>query len=238
MQNKIFQVVSARDKSQKEIELHMTDTCPLCGMGIDMSRSVICVYHDEAEEKMDFFVYCTHICPSCHRIFISKHHLYKNPMSLLGFSGDFYDNEQFLFPCAHSFVEIPPRIVSDFPHFVNVYKEAQCAKAYGLKNIYGMALRKATECLVKEYATKQNPNDKDTIAEKKLGGCIKQYINSEEIRALADASRLIGNNESHWKNTNTNDDICLLENCIIALMQYINQEAIVQGARNYIDSHP
>ena len=95
-----------------------------------------------------------------------------------------------------------------------------------------MSLRKAVECLIKDYAVSKYPDDYETIAKKDLCACIDLYLENNDLKTLAHACRILGNNETHWINKNTDEDLQALEGFIPALIAFIEFEikALAAGA--------
>ncbi len=96
-----------------------------------------------------------------------------------------------------------------------------------------MALRKALECLVKDFALFNNPDKEDEIAKKSLANCIKDYIESSKINTFCTSCRLIGNNETHWRNENTAEDVVFMEKVLNVILHFIEQEVIVSDAEAF-----
>lgn len=96
-----------------------------------------------------------------------------------------------------------------------------------------MALRKALECLVKDFALFNNPDKEDVIAKKSLANCIKDYIESSKINTFCTSCRLIGNNETHWRNENTAEDVVFMEKVLNVILHFIEQEVIVSDAEAF-----
>lgn len=218
-------------KESIDVELFFNDECPLCHKGIDMSQSSTYCYHDYCNEPhRHFYVICVHVCPSCHRSFITRHEIYDQCRNNL------YDANQTVYPFDFETPNEIAYIRNISPDFIEITREAIVAKENELNKIYGMALRKSVECLVKDYALYTHPNDEQKITECGLGRCINDYINDSGIQSIAHSCRLIGNNETHWKNKNTKDDIHLMEKFINALVNYIIMNQTILEAQTYMNN--
>ena len=66
-----------------------------------------------------------------------------------------------------------------------------------------------------------------------LGMINKESYYNEKIKTLAKTCRLIGNNETHWRNKNEPGDIEMMERMLINLMKYIEMELAVDAAATY-----
>ena len=85
------------------------------------------------------------------------------------------------------------------PGFIKIYQQAAKAEAAGLDEIAGPGYRKALEFLVKDYLLSVvEEGEHDKIKRIMLGSCIKDHINDDEIRAAADAAKVVGNSETHY----------------------------------------
>ncbi len=214
-------------------ELTFDDVCPLCGVAIDMGKETTEMFHDIVEDdQRECNVVCVHLCPHCHKLFVSLHNMYDGNVAQY-----YRDISHQVFPYSQSDLIVSEELKQVSPKFEDLYLQAYKAKTYGLKDIYGMALRKAFEWLVKDYALYLFPEAEDLIAAKKLAGCIDAYIDNPRIKHLATSCRLIGNNETHWKNSNSPEDLELLEKVLDAVIYYIQTEIVVAKAIDYNGSH-
>ena len=105
-----------------------------------------------------------------------------------------------------------------------------------MDHIAGIGYRKALEFLVKDYAIKSNPDDEQDISTSPLGSCIKNYIDNEKIRSLAQKSAWIGNDEAHYIRKHEDRDVNDLKKFIKAIVYYISMELTVADADS-IESH-
>ena len=230
MQNVECNAIGVHQNSQENAELSIPlqfqDVCPLCGIGVNMAQSLVYTYHDAQDKSLCFHVFCLHLCPTCHKLFVTRHEIYSTPLY------GFYDKEQISFPPAPLTNAVSTLIKSSYPLFSDIYAEALAAKYCGLYHIYGMSLRKAVECLIKDYAVFKHPDDYETIAKKDLCACIDLYLQNNDLKTLAHACRILGNNETHWINKNTDEDLQALEGFIPALIAFIEFEikALAAGA--------
>lgn len=210
------------------------DVCPVCNYGIDMSKGAFHNFHDVSEEEQkNCKVACIHLCPHCHSLFITEHKM-KFVRNEDTYIPDYYVEESHsVYPITAYELNVSDEIQRVSQSFKNIYNQALLAKQYGLGDIYGMALRKALECLVKDFALFNNPDKEDEIAKKSLANCIKDYIESSKINTLCTSCRLIGNNETHWHNENTAEDVVFMEKVLNAILHFIEQEVIVSDAEAF-----
>ncbi len=213
-------------------EIFFDDECPMCGYGIDMKRSVDSKSHDIKEKNQaECRVACVHYCPHCHKLFMTEH------MMCLQ-SNDYYrEKSHAVYPYSSPDIDIPEEISKVSAEFGHLYKQAYMAKNCGMQDLFGMALRKAFEYLIKDYALFLNPDKEDEIAKKLLVNCINDYVENDKIKSLCTSCRLIGNNETHWRNENSAEDVEFMEKVLLAVIRFIDQEMVVIEAQNYNKTH-
>ena len=231
-QRTIKKVVSLNAKSQNtdtlELELAFQDVCPLCNYGVDMSYSNRHFHDRNIENPYQFKVISIHNCPHCHQAFVTEHKMVDS-----GMLSGYYDFEQKVYPFFINSAYISDDIKNLSSRFVDVYQQTLVAKANNLLELYGMGLRKAFECLIKDYAFYKHPEQEVEIEQKKLAACVDTFVDNEKIKTLAKTCRLIGNNETHWRNKNEPGDIEMMERMLINLMKYIEMELAVDAAATY-----
>lgn len=111
------------------------------------------------------------------------------------------------------------------PRFYEVYNQCYVAKQNGLSELYGMGLRKALEMLVTDYAIKRNPSEESKIVNMSLHNRIENYFNDSDAKTSLLACKYLGNNETHYSNNNSEEDIVLLEDLVEDIIYYINRES-------------
>lgn len=164
------------------------DTCPSCGKGISpiIKDSVIIPSHNVLN------LYVALQCPVCNAVFFAGYYLEDYPI------GKLYPS--FVYPSSEAKMPFPDEINSISPSFVRIYNEAYLAEQAGAKEITGPGYRMALEFLVKDYAVKFNPNDKDKIENMLLGQCIEKYAPAAD-KTIIGKTAWIGNDATHycWK---------------------------------------
>lgn len=119
-------------------------------------------------------------------------------------------------------VVLPENIEKVSSQFVTIYTQATKAETEKLDQIAGVGYRKATEFLIKDYAIRNNPSDKDKIEEMFLGKVINEYLsNFPKLQNLAKASTWIGNDETHYVRRHEDKDIKDMKSFILAAAQFI-----------------
>lgn len=216
---------------QLSFELIFDDQCPICKFSIDMGTESWLKFHDISyDNQKECNVACIHYCPHCHNLFLTEHKMYISDTC-------YQERSRMTYPIIVSESIVSDEIKKVSRDFVNIYNQALLSKQYGLFDVYGMALRKAFECLVKDFALYNNPDKEGEIAKKSLSNCIKYYIQNSKINTLCTSCRLIGNNETHWKNSNSEEDVVFMEKVLKAVMHFIEQEIVVSDAKKYNATH-
>lgn len=106
--------------------------------------------------------------------------------------------------------------------FCDIYRQSLKAECHGLSQIAGPGYRKALEFLIKDYAIRENPNDKDMIESMLLGNVIKSYIKGK-VQAIAEKASWLGNDETHYKRKweeKDIEDLKLAIKCTVSFIQY------------------
>ena len=114
-------------------------------------------------------------------------------------------------------------IVQISERFCSVFNEALRAHSLSLYEICGPSYRKALEILIKDYCIFLHPERKETIVKDDLGKCVKESIDSQTVRDIAERAVWLGNDESHyekrWTSKNVDDLFKLIEFLRNAIIQ-------------------
>ena len=121
---------------------------------------------------------------------------------------------------------VPLEITQISPSFFGLYKQALAAEHHGLTDVFGMALRKALEFLIKDYAISKHPSDDATIKASMLGQVIKQYVADPNIRACAERAVWLGNDETHYERRWIGHDVTDLNTLIQLTLNWIANEQL------------
>lgn len=200
-----------------EFEINVEDECPICHYGIDMSQDLYRNYHDIHSDDLEFNIFTIHCCQHCHNGFVVRHH-----MRVV--DGVIVEESQMLFPSEIKELFNDIEISSISPRFCDIYNQCHIAKNNNLTYLYGMGYRKAIEYLVKDYAIKENPGEQAVIENKTLHNCIVDYFKNSEAKDALLACKWIGNDETHYVNNNTIEELFLCEQLIEDVLHYIRRE--------------
>jgi hypothetical protein len=118
--------------------------------------------------------------------------------------------------------------VQKSPLFQEIYNQALQAESLKLNHIAGMGYRKALEFLIKDYLINFKEEDAEVIKGKLLGRCIKNHIENENIRELAERAAWLGNDETHYYRTWIGKDINDLKQLIDLVIHWISMEILTK----------
>lgn len=99
-----------------------------------------------------------------------------------------------------------------------------------------MGFRKAIEYLVKDYAIKKRPEDSEQIKKISLHKCIEKYFEDADTEMALLGAKHLGNNEVHYTNNNSTEDLILLEQLIDDILYYIKRELRLAKAKEISES--
>lgn len=191
--------------------------CPLCGSAI--------IPNIITSKEIDFNGYKTQnkrqriaifSCPACGRIFTV---LYENPT--IGTNGLMPSSEVVSYksispllscdtvysPFSPKIKEAPPEFnISDSPDafskFKEAYKDIQLVKAYDIKGVIGMAIRRCIDYLVHDYIEYKGLDavniSEDEFRNLNLSSLIERVINDEQTQEFAKKITWLANDFTHY----------------------------------------
>lgn len=174
----------------KHLNLPPFGKCPMCHTATDPTGIHARSFERDLSGVRKQYLYVLAQCtsPLCHEIFLALYERQGAEYQLLD-----------SMPKAPPPAPFPESIAKISPSFLTIYNQAIAAEIACLDQIYGMALRKAVEFLIKDYAKISNPEvDGSKIEGIYLGPCIEKYISSETIKECAKRMTWIGNDETHY----------------------------------------
>lgn len=184
--------------------------CPHCKTQI--YPKLICI---DGDELMGYSLFCR--CPNCNQHFICKCDKITNK-ELIFVLSDVKPN-----------AKLDKRVFSSdiqggSESFCEIYNQAYAAHQLNLTQICGVGYRKALEYLIKDYIITERPDKKETILRKTLGNCIREDIDSENIKNVAERATWLGNDETHYIRKWEDKDITDLVNTIDLTLHWIEAE--------------
>lgn len=227
---RIEEILDAYDLS---IRVNSEDECPNCHYGIDLSQDFSRVYHDlHSDEQNDFNIFSIHICPHCHRGFVIEHNMTIKPNKSENDKIVIIEKSQTIYPHSTPNLDIDEQIRKISPKFYDIYRQCLIAKNEGLSDLYGMGFRKALEQLITDFAINKHFAEKDKILAMSLHNRIESYFHDSETKTALMACKWLGNNETHYENCNTKEDIVLFEELIEDTLYYIHRELRKEKAQS------
>ena len=213
-----------------ELEVNFFNTCPYCYYGIELKHHNPTNYHDKCSDNQEQFnVISLHNCPHCHKYFIIEHHMITNKNSIK-------EKSQSIYPTTAPDLKINEDIKQISPEFYDIYNQCLIAKNIGLNQLYGMGFRKALEKLITDFIITENPNDRNNILKMTLHNRIKTYFKESDIETASLACKWLGNNETHYKNCNDEQDLQLLEDLIEDTLYHIYRKIRHKKAEHINDT--
>jgi hypothetical protein len=105
--------------------------------------------------------------------------------------------------------------------FVEIYNQAQQAELSGLDLICGAGYRKAFEYLIKDYVSKDKPDDAEKIKDMSVSSVIEKYITCSDLKEMAKRAIWLGNDETHivrkWEEKDLDDLKKLIDITVITI---------------------
>ena len=177
------------------------DECPIC------HTSVIPKHLTSAFTTSKNIIQATYQCSNqkCQRLFFATYHRDNN-------TG--YYSHTSVEPIVAKKEVFSEEIFSPSTSFVTIYNQALAAESMNLHEVVGIALRKAIEFLVKDYAIAKNPAASDDIKREQLGKCIESYIDDSKIEKCFKRATWLGNDETHYSRLWADKDINDLKSLI------------------------
>lgn len=221
-----------------DIPIPMPTECPCCNktMASDLTP-IIAVNNllpsdsmedDERNFKVGSECNTTSIyrCTSCNSLFSiwSKHKAEMNENQEIEWSCEI----QNMYPFDTHVTCFSDEISELSPEFISIYNQSELSEAQNLDKICGMGYRRALEFLVDAYIKhKENAN---TISERNLQQKIKNHIDNDAVRILAEKATWLGNDAVHTENKHPDRTITDMKNFIMQICKWIDFELSVEDA--------
>lgn len=196
--------------------------CPICKAKIS---PIYIASSLDTETTGSVFNYCR----SCNNTFLTKYQIQKE---VDGFGRSHFLMHSVLYSEPNRFDKqvFDNKIIELSPQFDKIYNQALAAETSQLNEIAGLGYRKALEFLVKDFAIRQHPRDKDNIKSMLLSQCINSYIDNDHIKTLATRSAWIGNDEAHYIRKQEDRDVQDMKSFIQAIVYFIGMILITEDA--------
>jgi hypothetical protein len=116
--------------------------------------------------------------------------------------------------------------------FIKTYLQSLEAENNGLDEIAGIGYRKAIEYLVKDWAIKNKPEEKDKIEKLWLGQVITNYYEGD-LKDILERATWLGNDQAHYNKFFEEYDISILKELIELIMVELDRQ---HKMKHYIDT--
>jgi hypothetical protein len=199
--------------------------CPLCHTSISLdgpyTENVNLVNLNSEYKDRDYDnVQLIFRCSACFRLFISNYCQRHAAGELFWYSGSY--------PKKPKKVVIDKVIESEFPNFVEIYRQANIAEFAELEQIAGCGYRKSLEFLIKDYCISFLKKDPDHIRDSMLSQCIRDDIDESNIKDCALRATWLGNDEAHYHRKWETKDVEDLKKLIELTMSWIKSHILTE----------
>ncbi|RKF04043.1 uncharacterized protein DUF4145 [Tenacibaculum lutimaris] len=133
-----------------------------------------------------------------------------------------------------------PRVFSEniqelSSNFVEIYNQALTSENYNLAHISGIGYRKSLEFLIKDYLIKKHPDKTENIKSKFLGKCIKDDVDNQNLKDIAERAAWLGNDETHYVRKWESKDINDLKKLIDVSIHWIEMELLTEQYKSEME---
>ena len=207
--------------------LGVPDNCPVCHTGM-IPRTVVGILKGSAAER-DTYLRVIFQCTrqDCLAVFIGYYDF------------DHVGQQAYLLkrvaPGTPRKANIPETVSQLSPTFVEIFNQALAAEAENLDQVVGIALRKAFEFLIKDFAINQHPTKADAIKAAQLATCINNYCADPQLQSTASRAAWLGNDETHYTRVWVNSDINDLKRLIKLSVNWIENVLLTQQYEQEMD---
>ncbi len=129
----------------------------------------------------------------------------------------------------------PKVIVELNSRFIKIYEQSLIAEFKGLDEIAGMGFRKAIEFLVKDWAIKEKPEDRDKIISFTLNEVVNSYF-KDELKAILLRATWLGNDQSHYQKLFEEYDVSDLKELIGLIISDLDKQERTKHWINSVES--
>lgn len=211
-----------------KISVNEPEKCPCCKHSLKPS-----VLHKEliANNNSELSLYVMYLCTHCYTPFICKFtNLMKSPNTSSRYAY-FSDTLALIEPNTFSKANFDKCINELSPDFVNIYNQALHAEYLQLDQISGIGYRKALEFLIKDFLIKHEEKDDTKVKSTALGNCINTMIDNPQLKTVASRATWLGNDQTHYEQKYTNNDINDLKRLIELSVHWISMIYLTDEAK-------
>lgn len=210
------------------------EECPNCKKALAPQNLYGIIHLKNDKETLSVADFCN----GCHSSIVSEYEISKKIRRTNSNGTVEYDDKEYKMeslnhsaPVNFKEREFDDKLKKLSPQFVKVYNQALKAEDFSLDEISGLGYRKALEFLIKDFAIYNNPEKEEQIKSTWMMKCLKEYIDNEKIKTLAEKSEWIGNDEAHYVKIQDDRDINDMKSFIDALVYFVSMSLIVDDAQ-------
>lgn len=220
--------ILAPQKSESCFLIDVPNRCPHCY--VINAPKVLCAVSTIEVDKVGLTIQCS----NCGDLYYATYSVIPDSTGLMDPSDLDADNLKFKasYP-AISDTSLPAEMNDLYPDFYEIYAQAEAAERASLTQLVGMGYRKALETIVKAYDLKKFPEASAAIKKEKLYASI-QRIDYKILKDLANASRIIGNDEVHTQKIASDYDAADMKRFIISFCHLILAEHVANEAHQVL----
>ena len=225
--------IRKNDSATVTVGYETIEECPNCKKAL-VPQNLYGIVHARCEKE---FLSVADYCNGCHSLIVSEYEISKkvrrtNQNGELEYEDKLYKMVKINHSAPVNFKEreFDDKLKEVSPQFVKIYNQAMKAEEYSLDEIAGLGYRKSLEFLIKDFAIYNNPDKAEEIKSTWMMKCLKDYIDNDKIKTLAEKSEWIGNDEAHYVKIQNDRDINDMKKFIDALVYFISMSLIVDDA--------
>lgn len=223
------------DNAGVTVNYETIEECPNCKKALAPQNLYGIVHTRDDKEFLSVADYCN----GCHSLIVSEYEISKKVRRTNQNGEPEYEDKLYKMvkinhsaPVSFKEREFDDKLKKVSSQFVKIYNQALKAEEYSLDEIAGLGYRKALEFLIKDFAIYNNPDKAEEIKLTWMMKCLKDYIDNDKIKTLAEKSEWIGNDEAHYIKIQDDRDITDMKNFIDALVYFISMSLIVDDAES------
>ncbi|MCK4921618.1 MAG: DUF4145 domain-containing protein [Bacteroidales bacterium] len=209
-----------------DYEILFPNICPHCHITINPAFAWKRFSNDtDGTENLFIAFICTNI--DCQKLFLAHYRLKENEFLFSRYLNGLPKGPDWPIPIQELYdgsVE-PTEDDKEPPNskFIKTYLQSLEAENFGLDELAGMGYRKAIEYLVKDWAIKNNPEDREAIVTLPLAQVIAKYY-SGDLKDMLDRATWLGNDQTHYIKIFEQFDTDILKELIAVIMVELDNE--------------
>lgn len=192
-------------------DLKYPPCCPYCSKVTHLD--FVDGYHSMPVDDMHSLLVALFSCADCRRIF---------PAYYSAADDSFVCTlPDCIFP-----MQLPDSVVSDYPAFADIVRQAGIAEARGLDSVAGIAYRKALEFLIKDYLLQSSVGNSSAVPDMSVSQCIS-LLPDGPLKSLCKRAVWLGNDYAHYKKLFPEYNLADLKTLIQAVAGIIATESVL-----------